>query len=377
MAKRNTHRKPKEGNTGRKIAAGAVVAGTGLGASVLATGASSAATLPQWEAIAQCESGNDWAINHSSDGLSVGGLQFQNPSWQIALQYLNAHGYDTSTWTQTLYQGMPRDQVPTKEQTILAGEALLAVQGSQAWVCKGVGLSASMFEGGPAPYGPATTYSGSTPVDVAPVVVPPSKSGSRYTVESGDTLYGIAKAHGEGSGSGNWHALYQRNRAVVGSNPDLIYPGQVLRLVGKSAPPPVSSTAEYQRPVPGPITQGFHNPGNYTLGYHTGVDFRAAFGTPVHAANGGTIVDSDTSAAYGTNVQILNDDGTYALYAHLSAKNVTVGQHVAAGYVIGNVGSTGNSSGAHLHFEIRIHPLFAEGNFVDPADWLRAHGVTP
>jgi len=105
-----------------------------------------------WDQIAQNESGQDWCINHSSDGLSVGGLQFQNPSWQGALQYLNSQGYDTSGWTQILYQGMPRSQVPTKAQQITAGEALLKLQ-PNPWAASTGGLSQSqsVFNGGPTP----------------------------------------------------------------------------------------------------------------------------------------------------------------------------------------------------------------------------------
>ncbi|MFJ9413027.1 peptidoglycan DD-metalloendopeptidase family protein [Streptomyces sp. NPDC101227] len=352
-------------------------------------GTSYAATQDQWDAIAQCESGNDWSINYSGDGLSVGGLQFQNASWRAALQYLNEHSYDTSTWAQTLYQGMPRDQVPTKKQTILASEALLAIQGPAAWVCKGQGLSASMFDGGPTPsilLGQPEPSSPPVPAPRKPHS-PPSWAGKpkagKHTVRPGDTLYGITKLHTGNAAKDNWKPLYEANRDRI-KNPDLIFPGQVLNLPWTSkkptipAPPkPVEASADYVMPVDAPITQPYGNrrPG-YTLGYHTGIDITAPQGTKVRAATHGVVVNADPSRAYGINVQIKNADGTYSLYAHLSAKSVRVGQAVKAGETIGYVGSTGTSSSPHLHFEIRVRPQFAAGSFVDPADWLRKHGVT-
>jgi len=237
---RGRHRKLK--NTPGKRVVVAVTAGTGVAIPLIVGtgGSANAATQEQWEAIAQCESGNDWSINWSSDGMSVGGLQFQNASWKDALSYLRRQGINTSGWTQNLYQGMPRNEVPTKRQTILAGEALLALQGPGAWVCKGVGLGASMFEGGEtpsilsarAPQSPAPT---SKPQHTAPRSESRSETQRRpgttgtHTVRAGDTLSGITAAQGRGAAT-NWRALYEANRDVVGENPHLIYPGQVLEL---------------------------------------------------------------------------------------------------------------------------------------------------
>jgi murein DD-endopeptidase MepM/ murein hydrolase activator NlpD len=88
------------------------------------------------------------------------------------------------------------------------------------------------------------------------------------------------------------------------------------------------------------------------------------------------VVASDTSKAYGINVQIKTHDGKYLLYAHLSSKSVSVGQSVTVGQKVGAVGSTGNSSGPHLHFEVRTAPSFGAGNFLNPASWLLSHGVS-
>jgi murein DD-endopeptidase MepM/ murein hydrolase activator NlpD len=96
---------------------------------------------------------------------------------------------------------------------------------------------------------------------------------------------------------------------------------------------------------------------------HTGVDLSAASGTPVLAAGGGTVAFAGwTDGGYG-NAIVIDHGGSYSLYAHLSSINVRCGQSVGAQEVIGGVGSTGRSSGAHLHFEIRD----AGFNPIDPA----------
>ncbi len=141
---------------------------------------------------------------------------------------------------------------------------------------------------------------------------------------------------------------------------------------------PVTVAKGYTSPVSSPVvTQAYGNPGaNYTLGYHTGVDLLAPMGTKVYAVSNGTIVASDTSSAYGTNVQMKNADGTYSLYAHLSSKLVSAGATVKVGQLIGYSGNSGTSTGPHLHFEIRTQPAFAAGNFINPVSWLKSHGVT-
>ena len=104
----------------------------------------------------------------------------------------------------------------------------------------------------------------------------------------------------------------------------------------------------------------------WSSGYHTGLDFAAPMGTPVYAATNGVVVEAGWAGAYGQNIVIQHDDGTQTAYAHLSSIGVSVGQSVSAGQQIGAVGSTGNSSGPHLHFEVRT----SGGGFMDPAAWL-------
>ena len=112
----------------------------------------------------------------------------------------------------------------------------------------------------------------------------------------------------------------------------------------------------------------------WSSGYHTGVDFIASSGTTVRAVGAGTVVSAGWSGAYGNEVVIQHADGNYSQYAHLSSLSVSSGQSVSGGQQLGLSGSTGNSTGPHLHFEIRTSPNY--GSDVDPLAYLRQHGVS-
>ncbi|MFI1204563.1 M23 family metallopeptidase (plasmid) [Streptomyces sp. BHT-5-2] len=114
--------------------------------------------------------------------------------------------------------------------------------------------------------------------------------------------------------------------------------------------------------------------GLWSSGSHTGIDFHAAYGTSVHAVGSGTVVEAGWGGAYGNNVVIKMNDGTYTQYGHLSSIGVTVGQTVTPGQQIALSGNTGNTTGPHLHFEARTGPDY--GSDIDPVAYLRAHGVT-
>lgn len=108
-----------------------------------------------------------------------------------------------------------------------------------------------------------------------------------------------------------------------------------------------------------------------TRDFHTGLDFAAAAGTPVRAATNGVVGYAGPGGGYGNLVKITHADGVETWYAHLASYSVRPGQQVAAGEQIGTVGSTGNSTGPHLHFEVRV-----DGEPRDPEPWLRAKDVT-
>jgi murein DD-endopeptidase MepM/ murein hydrolase activator NlpD len=128
----------------------------------------------------------------------------------------------------------------------------------------------------------------------------------------------------------------------------------------------------YRKPVIGEIefTSGFGVRADPFLGrpaMHTGLDFRAATGDPVRATANGKVVSSGWSGGYGRMVEIDHGNGLSTRYGHLSDINVKVGDSVRIGQVIGTVGSTGHSTGPHLHYETRI-----DGDAVDPQKFLRA-----
>ncbi|MFE3327306.1 M23 family metallopeptidase [Streptomyces sp. NPDC059176] len=131
----------------------------------------------------------------------------------------------------------------------------------------------------------------------------------------------------------------------------------------------------YTTPVAGSyVSTGYHSGGAiWSSGSHTGVDFHASSGTPVVSVGMGEVVEAGWGGAYGNNVVIKMHDGTYTQYGHLSSIGVSVGQKVTPGQQIGLSGSTGNTTGPHLHFEARTGADY--GSDIDPIAYLRSHGV--
>ncbi len=128
----------------------------------------------------------------------------------------------------------------------------------------------------------------------------------------------------------------------------------------------------YRKPVVGEVefTSGFGVRSDPFLGrpaMHTGLDFRAATGDPVRVTAYGKVVSAGWSGGYGRMVEVDHGNGLATRYGHLSEINVKVGEIVKIGQVIGEVGSTGRSTGPHLHYETRI-----DGEAVDPQKFLRA-----
>lgn len=135
------------------------------------------------------------------------------------------------------------------------------------------------------------------------------------------------------------------------------------------------------RPVPEPVGTAYGVPGKmWAAGHHTGVDFLAPIGTPAKAAAAGEVIIAAASShysvpkrgekygAYGLHVVIRATIGGRAydiLYAHLARTRVQVGDHVALGDVVGLTGDSGNVTGPHLHFEVRVAP-YTYGHDVNP-----------
>lgn len=119
----------------------------------------------------------------------------------------------------------------------------------------------------------------------------------------------------------------------------------------------------YVRPVPGPVTQWY--------GSHPGIDIAPGYGTPIRAAHAGVVTFVGWQDGYGMHVEVTQVDGFVTTYSHMSGFATNVGQLVKAGQQLGMVGSTGWSTGPHLHFEVHL----PNGQRTDPAVWLREHGV--
>jgi hypothetical protein len=124
----------------------------------------------------------------------------------------------------------------------------------------------------------------------------------------------------------------------------------------------------YYAPVPGSyrITGQFLG-GFRSSGGHSGMDFAAPYGTLVRAVVPGRVIFSGWSGGYGNLVKVQHDDGTVGFYAHHSRNAVRPGMRVQRGMTLGYVGSTGNSTGPHSHFEVRRN-----GKPVDPRQWLNS-----
>ncbi|MFD0074380.1 M23 family metallopeptidase [Streptomyces sp. NPDC127166] len=145
-----------------------------------------------------------------------------------------------------------------------------------------------------------------------------------------------------------------------------------VKAVKKATPAWVKPVTTYA------LSASFNQGGAMWAHKHSGQDFAVPVGTPVKAAAAGTVVKAGPNGggdgpAYGNAIVIKHANGTYSQYAHLSRIQVNIGQKVAVGQQIALSGNTGNSSGPHLHFEIRTTPNY--GSAVNPMSFLRAHGV--
>jgi murein DD-endopeptidase MepM/ murein hydrolase activator NlpD len=199
-------------------------------------------------------------------------------------------------------------------------------------------------------------------------------SGIRHTVASGDTLGSLARRYGSDADEiASYNGLAAADGLTKGET--VIIPG------GELAAAPVKAKTKAKAPVTAKIKTGgsmgsvraagntgdssvsgsFANPapaGRLSQGIHgwNGVDLAAPQGSPVNAAAAGTVIVSKVggwNGGYGNYVVIDHGNGVQSLYAHMSTDTVSVGESVARGQNIGTVGNTGQSTGYHLHFEVR------------------------
>lgn len=118
-------------------------------------------------------------------------------------------------------------------------------------------------------------------------------------------------------------------------------------------------------PIEGIITSRYATASKIRVSSHTGLDIAAVIGTPIKAVAGGVVTNANTRGSYGKLVIINHGNGVETYYAHTSQMYVSVGEEVEAGQVIAAVGSTGNSTGPHLHLEVRLN-----GTPMNPQDYI-------
>ncbi|MDX2706343.1 transglycosylase family protein [Streptomyces sp. PA03-6a] len=390
---RGRHRRPQPPSRLSPVSVAVTAAsGAGLALPLVAATGAGAATTGTWDKVAQCESSGRWHIN-TGNGY-YGGLQFAQSTWK-------AYGGGKFA---------ARADLATRSEQMAIAERVLDGQGPGAWpVCS---QRAGLTRGGPRAQDPprraAAPAKKTEPKEKPGTDRPPAARDDSYTVVSGDTLSGIAD---EQDVRGGWQRLYAVNRRVVGADPDLILPGQELSVPGaepakdpkpakaskpaksgkpakpskpaepaKTARPaerhaaPASAAQTFVAPVGGALGTPYHRSGSHwASGYHTGQDFAVPTGTSVKSVAAGTVVEAGWGGAYGYQVVIRHHDGMYTQYGHLSSLTVRTGQTVAAGRQVGRSGSTGNTTGPHLHFEVRTGEGY--GSDVDPVAYLRRHGV--
>ncbi|WP_308312108.1 M23 family metallopeptidase [Streptomyces albipurpureus] len=154
-------------------------------------------------------------------------------------------------------------------------------------------------------------------------------------------------------------------RVAAGSCPGAV--GLDRRVDASARAAWVAPVARYE------LSAGFASAGERWASRHTGQDFAVDIGEPVRSVGAGRVVSISCGGAFGIEIVVQHPGGYYTQYAHLASVTVDQGERVVAGQWIGLAGTTGNSTGPHLHFEVRLTPYL--GSSVDPASWLREHGV--
>jgi murein DD-endopeptidase MepM/ murein hydrolase activator NlpD len=173
-----------------------------------------------------------------------------------------------------------------------------------------------------------------------------------HIVKKGETLYGISKAYGL-----SLEEIVEINGI---KDPSQVSVGQMVIIPGRTA-------SGLIWPVKGKVSSPFGRRG--LRGFHPGIDITAPKGTPIRAVADGLVVESgrklDGYSGYGKIIVIQHGNGMKTLYAHNKKNLVKPGRCVKAGDIIGEVGTSGNATGSHLHFEIRKN-----GRPVNPLKYL-------
>lgn len=207
-------------------------------------------------------------------------------------------------------------------------------------------------------------------VGLALLVAAPAQA-KPVPVHWGDTYSGLVARECPGVA---WQSLNFGSR-----DKNLIYAGETIDITCTAqavpAPAPQAQASGWVHPLPGSSLSSCFGWRSWSNSYHQGLDMSVGSGTPIRAAAAGTVTRAGWIwSGYGISVTI-NHGGVSTHYAHQSRTAVRVGQWVNAGQTIGYVGSTGYSTGPHLHFEVAQSSGIL-GSQINPAVWLRNHGVS-
>ncbi len=194
---------------------------------------------------------------------------------------------------------------------------------------------------------------------------PPGSPGIFHIVKKGENLYRISKTYGVALST-----LISINDI---QDPDKIDVGQPIFIPGATEQLPVripspdetsrSAGGSFVWPVSGEVSSHFGD--KRSRHYHSGIDIRCPYGTPILASRSGIVTFSGHQRGYGRTVIIDHHDGFSTLYAHNCRNLVRAGERVSQGDTIASAGTSGNASGSHVHFEIRIGDIA-----VDPLPYL-------
>jgi murein DD-endopeptidase MepM/ murein hydrolase activator NlpD len=200
-----------------------------------------------------------------------------------------------------------------------------------------------------------------------------ARAAAETAKEQIDTL--VAQQASASASAAQAQAGFEASASVLASEQEqlesekAVEDAKVRELLASAGDGPPMGNGQFLKPVGGaPITSGFgyrSDPISGASSFHAGIDFGASCGTPIKAAGNGVVVSASWMDGYGNGTIVNHGGGMATLYGHQSGFAVSAGQTVSAGQVIGYVGSTGKSTGCHLHFEVRI-----SGNPVDPRAYL-------
>ncbi len=423
MAVRGRHRRYQPNRINRAsltVTAG----GAGMALPLTMAGDAGAADVGTWNKVAACESGKNWSIN-TGNGY-YGGLQFKQSTWEAYGGTAYASRADRATRDQ---------QIAVAEKVLDAqGPGAWPVCSAKAGLTRGGGSPDLTPARAPSKPTPPKREVKDVKPEVTPQST--AGIAEMYTVVHGDTLSGIAderrvrggwqqlyeanrrviggdpdlitpgqrlSVHGQGrrvsqgAGKPGQHAE-DRTRQKAAERKAAERKAAERKAAEKKAAEKKAAERKREKPrsseaassptkqarpttssaASAPIAASPSTPyraagSSWSKGYHTGVDFAVPTGTSVKAVAAGQVVSAGWAGSYGYQVVIRHTDGKYSQYGHLSALSVRAGQQVGAGQRIARSGSTGNSTGPHLHFEVRTGPGF--GSDIDPLAYLRARGV--